>query len=218
MRVVHIVPGSGDSFYCQNCLRDKGLMKALHLAGVEVVLVPMYLPLDVLDQGAVPDGVQATPVFFGAINTYLAHLVPGYGRLPKGLTRWLDSTPVMRWAARRAGSTRASGMEEMTLATLEGRGAHHQRELRELIDWFGEWGMPDIIHLSNGLLLGLAEPLGKLGVRICCSLQDENDWIDRMSSPYAEKIWNRMAQCGAHVDAFTAVSYRCALILERYSA
>jgi len=29
MRIVQITPGSGDSFYCENCLRDAGLVTAM---------------------------------------------------------------------------------------------------------------------------------------------------------------------------------------------
>ena len=28
MRIVQICPGSGDNFYCENCLRDAALVKA----------------------------------------------------------------------------------------------------------------------------------------------------------------------------------------------
>ena len=36
MNIVHIVAGSGGGFYCQNCVRDIGLVKALQAAGHEV--------------------------------------------------------------------------------------------------------------------------------------------------------------------------------------
>ncbi len=45
MKVVHILPGSGGTFYCENCMRDVALVKAMRRQGHEVVLVPMYLPL-----------------------------------------------------------------------------------------------------------------------------------------------------------------------------
>ena len=67
MKVVHIVPGSGGTFYCQNCMRDAALVQALRRQGIDVVMVPMYLPM-------FTDGNPAqdhTPVFFGGINVWL---------------------------------------------------------------------------------------------------------------------------------------------------
>ena len=45
MRIVQICPSSGDSFYCENCLRDAALVKALRRLGHDVLMVPLYLPL-----------------------------------------------------------------------------------------------------------------------------------------------------------------------------
>ena len=67
MKIVHLVPGSGGTFYCENCIRDIGVVRALRAAGHDVVLVPLYLPLFPDDPG--PDGVA--PLFFGGINAYL---------------------------------------------------------------------------------------------------------------------------------------------------
>ena len=45
MRIVQITPGSGDNFYCENCLRDVALVRAMRNLGHDVLMVPMYLPL-----------------------------------------------------------------------------------------------------------------------------------------------------------------------------
>jgi hypothetical protein len=42
MRIVQICPGSGDAFYCENCLRDAALVRALRTLGHDVVMVPLY--------------------------------------------------------------------------------------------------------------------------------------------------------------------------------
>ena len=44
MKIVFLTPGTG-SYYCGACMRDNALAKALHAAGCEVTLLPMYLPL-----------------------------------------------------------------------------------------------------------------------------------------------------------------------------
>ena len=59
MKAIHIIPGSGGTFYCDNCLRDKILIKTLRDMGHDVIMVPMYLPTSVFD----PDPTEGVPVF-----------------------------------------------------------------------------------------------------------------------------------------------------------
>ena len=42
MNIVHITPSAGDSFYCENCLRDVALIKAIMKAGHDILSVPLY--------------------------------------------------------------------------------------------------------------------------------------------------------------------------------
>ena len=66
MRIVQITPGSGDNFYCENCLRDAALVKAMRSQGHDVLMVPLYLPLQV-DKA---EPVSNAPIFFGGINVF----------------------------------------------------------------------------------------------------------------------------------------------------
>ena len=45
MKVVYIIPGAGDSFYCGNCFRDNLQASALKKMGHDVIIMPLYLPL-----------------------------------------------------------------------------------------------------------------------------------------------------------------------------
>ncbi|HUR37993.1 MAG TPA: glycosyltransferase family 1 protein, partial [Planctomycetota bacterium] len=67
MKSIQILPGSGDNFYCENCVRDNATVRALKKAGEDIVAVPMYLP-QVADR---VDAVSEAPVFYGGINSYL---------------------------------------------------------------------------------------------------------------------------------------------------
>ena len=91
MKIVHIVPGSGGTFYCQNCMRDGALVKGMRSLGHDVVLVPMYLPLFTDDANAIGD----SPVFYGAINVYLEERFPFFRRAPRWFRRALDTTPLL---------------------------------------------------------------------------------------------------------------------------
>ncbi len=203
MKIVHIVPGSGGGFYCQNCVRDIGLVKALHAAGHEVLFVPMYLPFMELTDA---DVAQA-PVFYGAVNVYLQQKIPFYRRLPAAWRRRLDAPRVLRWAAGKAGTTQAAGLGDLTLGVLDGKDGRQRRELEQLTDWLKTQPRPDIVHFSNALLLGLAPALREaLGAKIVCTLQDEDTWLDALPPDYRSRCWERVAALSRAVDVFTPVS------------
>ncbi len=204
MKIVHIIPGSGGTFYCQNCMRDNELIKTLKELGNDVIMVPLYLPLSVETTGIMGD----TPVFFGAINIYLKEILPFYRKAPMWLERILDSTPLLKMAAKKAGSTRASGLEEMTLSMLDGEKGRQATELDHLIEFLKKEIKPDVVHLSNALLLGMAKRLkNDLNIPVVCSLQDENEWIDPMRENYRDQVWNKMSERSEDVDMFIAASH-----------
>ena len=203
MRIAHITPGTGGTFYCQNCFRDGEFLKSLMALGHDAIKVPMYLPLS-LDN---PDLHGDTPVFYGAINVYLKEKLSFYRHAPEWMERILDSRVLLNLAARLSGSTSASGLEEMTLSMLKGEEGRQASELDHLIRYLKKEVKPDIVHLSNALLLGLARRLkADLGSKVVCSLQDENEWIDPMEPEYQEKIWNLMGAKACDVDFFIAAS------------
>lgn len=203
MRIVHLSPGSGGTFYCQNCLRDTALVRALRAQGHDVVIVPMYLPL--MADGA--ELVGKSPVFFGAINVYLKEKMPLLRHSPAWLRRALDSRKLLEWAARKSGSTRSHGLEEMTLSMLRGEEGRQAVELDQLMTWLSGEEKADVIHLSSVLLVGLARAIKKrLGVPVVCSLQDEHTWLDAMDPEYAPVVWETLIDRCREVDAFISVS------------
>ena len=203
MKIVYIIPGSGGTFYCQNCMRDNELIKSLKASGLEIHTVPMYLPISIDNH----ENADGTPVFYGAINIYLKEKLPFYRHAPIWLEKLFDSQPLLRYAAKKSGSTRASGLEEMTISMLMGEDGRQASELDHLIKFLKRNIKPDIVHLSNALLLGLAGRLkDDIGAQIVCSLQDENEWIDLMSDEYQKKVWDLMAEKSINVDLFIAAS------------
>jgi hypothetical protein len=104
MKIAHIIPGSGGSFYCGNCLRDSKYVTALKEIGHQVIKVPMYLPL--FDDAS---DLNEVPVFYGAVNLYLKQNYPIFRFMPAFVEHALDSRSVLGMAARKAGSTRAKG-------------------------------------------------------------------------------------------------------------
>ncbi len=203
MRIVHVVPGSGGGFYCENCVRDNSIARALLDAGEDVLVVPMYLP----PMAESPAARADVPVFFGGINVYLQQKSGLFRKTPRWIDRLFDSKLLLKWAARRAGSVRASGLGETTLSMLQGAGGRQVKELRRLVDWLERGERPDVVHLSNALLLGIgAEIKRRLGTPVVCSLQDEDSWLDAMEEPHRGLCWEAMTELGRGVDAFVAVS------------
>ena len=204
MKIAHIVPGSGGTFYCQNCARDMSLVRALRAQGHDAMVMPMYLPLfDEPDSGMAAD----TPVFYGAVNVYLEQKLPFYKYVPRPLKRILDAKAILKLAARQSGSTQPAGLENMTLSVLRGQDGRQARDMTELLAWLSRHERPDVVHLSNALLLGLAPGIkNEIGVPVVCSLQDEHTWIDSMAAPYDDECWNLLHHLASHVDIFVPVS------------
>lgn len=213
MKIVHIVPGSGGTFYCQNCLRDGALVRALRRLGHDVVLAPMYLPLFTDD----PDLTQGAPVFFGGVNVFLQERFSIFRRTPRWIDRLFDAQWLLRRAAAKEGSTSAAELGPMTLSMLQGLEGRQSKEFERLTRWLADHERPEVVHLSNALLSGLAKPLKEaLGVPIVCSLQDEDTWIDVMDPPHAEGCWKAIAANASAIDLFTPVSqYYSNAMIER---
>lgn len=204
MKIVYITPGSGGKFYCQNCYLDSQLIKSLQTLGHEVTSVPMYLPAQIEADG----NHVHTPVFYGAINLYLKEKIPVFRHAPHWMERLLDSPGLLHMAARLSGSTNPTGLEEMTLSMLKGESGRQGAELDQLVSYLKSTFNPDLIHLSNALLLGLARKLKtELNTPVICSLQDEHEWIDLMSKDYQRKTWNLMARKAREVDLFITASH-----------
>ena len=201
MKIAYLLPGSGGSFYCGNCTRDKALTKSLKDTGHDILMIPMYLPLSI-DQCETD-----SPIFYGAVNIYLEQISPILKKIPNWLKKFFDSEKVLRFAAKQSGSTKAEGHESMTISMLKGTEGKQSEDLDTLINWLKEHEKPDIIHLSNALLSGLAEKLKKeLNCAVVCTLQDEDEWIDAMREPYATDTWKLIESNAKHIDAFIAVS------------
>lgn len=203
MKSIHVLPGSGDNFYCENCVRDNATVRALLKAGEEVVAVPMYLP-QVVER---VDAIARAPVFYGGINSYLQQVSGFFRWTPRWIDRMFDSRFMLRIAAKRAGSVRARGLGELTLSVMKGAEGKQAKELDRLLRWLESVDRPDVVHLSTPLLMGIGLAIRKrFGLPVVCTLQDEDVWIDAMEEPWRTQCWETMAQGGRDVAAFIAVS------------
>jgi len=205
MKIIQITPGSGDNFYCENCLRDLEMVKALRSQGHDVLMVPLYLPLQIKKD----EGVANAPIFFGGVNVYLQQKLNLFQKTPRWLDKWLDSKRLLKWVAPKAGMTSARDLGETTLSMLKGEEGRQLKELNRLMDWLAlEENKPDVVCLSNVLLAGLATSLkARLNVPVVCWLQDEECFVDSLEQPYAGDVWELLRQISQEViDGFVSVS------------
>jgi glycosyltransferase involved in cell wall biosynthesis len=138
---------------------------------------------------------------------YLREKVPFLKNMPVFMDKLFDSAPMLKMAAKRAGTTRTEGLEDMTLNMIKGENAFPEKELQRLADYLCKDGKPDIIHLSNALIIGLAHQLKKkMDVKIVCSLLNEDDWINEMAEPYQSNAWKLISKEAHNVDAFLSPS------------
>ncbi len=203
MKIVTLVPGLAGSFYCENCLRDAGLVKALRKTGHEVLMVPLYLPL--LADGT--DQLADTPVFFGGVNVYLQQKWALFRKTPRWIDRLFDSPRLLKWVARKATMTSSRDLGETTLSMLSGPSGRQGKELARLIRYLASEARPDVISLSNALLIGMAGQIkAHLGAPIVVMLQDEDIFVDGLPEPYRTQSWQAIAEQARQIDAFIAVS------------
>lgn len=203
MKVVQIIPGSGGSFYCGNCLRDSKYIESIRALGLEVIIVPMYLPLFPQEKNEEP-----IPVFYGAISIYLKQLFPIFRKAPAWVEKALNSKLMLKFAARMANSTRSNGLEGMTISMLLGEHGEQKEELEKMVDWLENHYKADVVHISNALLLGLTHQLKeRLKIPVVCSLQDEDTWVDGMNDVFKEETWHLLREKATEVDMFISVSH-----------
>ena len=202
MKILFIVPGSGDAFYCGNCFRDNLQVKALRELGQEVIVMPLYLPLEQKEFQA------DTPLFFPATTLYAAQRLYKGAKIP-GWLRWLTGSKwMLRLAASMSGTTSSEGLDGLTLSMIQGEDTAFGEMVRQMIDWIKEHERPDLIHLSSSLLIGIAKEIKR-----------EEIWIDRLERGSADRAWQGIMENSRYVDHFVTTScfYRD-LILSRFPA
>ena len=189
--------------YCGGCLRDNALVAALRKLGHQVLMVPLYLPLTLDEQ----DQSAGTPVFFGGINVYLQQKAALFRGAPGWLHDLFASRRLLKWAAGKAAKTRPADLGELTLSMLRGEAGNQAREIDELIAWLKTQPRPDVLSLSNALLIGMVRRLKtELRVPVACALQGEDSFLDALPESHRAACWRTLAERAAEVDLFVAPS------------
>ena len=201
MRIAYLAAGAA-GMYCGSCLHDNTLAAALLKLGEDVILAPIYTPIrtDEVD-------VSEPRVFFGGINAYLQQKFPIFRRTPRWLDGWLDHPALLRMATKNAASVDASKLGDMTVSMLQGERGNQRKELEKLVDWLVDDAKPDVVHLSNAMMLGLARLIRERGgPPIVCSLSGEDIFLEKLTAPYYEQARQLIRERAADVGAFVALN------------
>jgi glycosyltransferase involved in cell wall biosynthesis len=202
LKIVHITAGAGGRI-CGSCLHDNALVRALRQRGRDAILVPAYVPTTTDEENVAIDRVV-----MGGVNVWLQEHVPLLRHTPGFLDRPLDSRRLLAWLSSRTGSARPADLGSLTVSSLEGEAGHQRKEVRKLAHWLATEVRPDIVHLSNVLLLGLARAIRQAtDASIVCSLSGEDVFIDQTPEPDRERIWELLCERAADVDRFVALNH-----------
>lgn len=203
MRIVELIPGTG-TFLCGSCLRDTTLARALRRRDHDVDVVPLYLPL----AQETPDADGRGHVRMGGINVFLRHSSSLFRHVPRAWTGWLDANPLLRFGARRGEMTDPHDLGPITVSMLEGSDGKIEAEVTALATALASGPRPDVVILSNALLIGTARALReRLEVPVVCTLQGEAPFLDALPEPHRARAWERLREHAADVTRFVAVSH-----------
>ena len=201
MRIAYITAGAA-GMLCGSCLHDNTLAAVLKHKGHEVALIPTYTPVRTDEQD-----VSEDRVFFGAINVYLQQWSALFQHTP-GIVHWLlDRPALLNWVSVLAGSTNARDLGGLTRSVLQGEEGPHKQELDSLLSWLRDDFRPDIVHITNTMLLGMAGPMKReLNVPVVCSVQGEDIFLEELTEPFKSEVDALLRRHAAGVDVLIATS------------
>ena len=211
MRIAYLAAGAA-GMYCGSCLHDNTLANALIARGHDVFLVPTYTPLRTDEPN------QAVPrIFFGGVNSYLKQVSPWFRRAPRLLEWLVDSPRFLRLATSGAGSVDPAKLGALTVSMLRGEEGHQARQLDQLVDWLVDEAKPEVVHLSNSMLLGMARRIAeRCGPPVVCSLSGEDIFLEQLVPPHYEEARALLRERAAEVAGFTALNGYYADFMSEY--
>jgi glycosyltransferase involved in cell wall biosynthesis len=201
MKIAYITAGAA-GMYCGSCLHDNTLAAALLDLGEDVLLVPTYTPLrtDEVD-------VSVRRVFFGGINVYLQQKFSIFRRTPWWLDRLLDHPGLLDRVSQRGVSIEPAELGDMTVSMLRGEAGNQRKEVEKLVDWLLTEVRPDVVHLSNSMMIGMARMIhDRCGPPVICQLSGEDLFLEKLTPPHYEQARALLRERADAVDALVAMN------------
>lgn len=203
MKIIYIATGAAN-MYCGSCMHDNALAAGLQAAGEDVTLFPLYTPMR-LDERSVGE----RHIFYGGIEAYLLQKYPRpfFGR--SLLLRLAGSQSILRLMPRFdiGSAVDPVANAELTISMLKGESGNQRELLDEFVGWVKTHYKPDLIHITNALIIGVARQFKReLNVPITCGLHGEDIFLEGMPQPHRDEALSIIRARAADVDRFLAIS------------
>lgn len=148
---------------------------------------------------------------FGGINVYLQQQSAFFRHTPWFVDQLFDRPGLLRWLGKRGWGTRPERLGGLTVSVLRGEEGRQRKELKKLIRWLRREIRPQVVHLSNAMLAGMARALrAQLDVHVVCTLSGEDAFLEKLPQPYYSEARAVLRQRCADLAALVAMN--------RYSA
>ncbi len=185
-------------------MHDNALAAGMQAAGEDVSLFPLYTPMR-LDEKSVGE----KQIFYGGIKAYLMQKYPRpfFGRdllfRVAGSQALLQLMPYFDIGS----AVDPVSNAELTISMLKGEDGNQRELLQELVQWVKSEYQPDVIHITNALLIGVAREFKRvLQVPITCGLHGEDIFLEGMPQPYQDQALAIIRDRANDVDRFLAIS------------
>ena len=203
MKIIYIASGAAN-MYCGSCMHDNALAAAMKAAGEDVSLFPLYTPMR-LDE----ESVGERQIFYGGIKAYLMQKYPRpfFGR--NLLFRLAGSQAILRLMPHFdiGSAVDPVANAQLTISMLKGEDGNQRELLQELVQWIKSNYQPDVIHVTNALLIGVVRELKRsLQVPVTCGLHGEDIFLEGLPKPYQEQALEIIRERAGDVDRFLAIS------------
>lgn len=201
MRIVHITAGAGGRI-CGSCLHDNALVRALRARGRDALLVPAYVPTTTDEEN-----VAEKRIVLGGVNVWLQEHSAFFRHTPWFVDRLLDARGLLQWLSGRTGSTRPEDLGPLTVSSLEGERGRQRKEVEKLVHWLASDVRPDVVHLSNVLLTGLARRIRETtGAGVVCTLSGEDLFVGQLAEPHRTRARSLLVENARGIDRFVALN------------
>lgn len=203
MKIVYLATGAAN-MYCGSCMHDNALAAGMKDAGADVSLFTLYTPMR-LDEPAVGE----KQILYGGIKAYMTQRFPNPFPGRNLLMRLAGSQFLHRLMPYFdiGSAVDAEANAELTISMLKGEQGNQRELLRELIEWIQKYHQPDVIHVTNALMIGVVRELKRsLKIPITCGLHGEDIFLEGLPPHFQEEALSLIRERSHDVDRFLAIS------------
>jgi len=203
VKIIYIASGAAN-MYCGSCMHDNALAAAMKAAGEDVSLFPLYTPMR-LDE----ESVGERQIFYGGIKAYLMQKYPRPFPGRDLLLQIAGSQALLRLMPHFdiGSAVDPVANAELTISMLRGEDGNQRELLQELVQWIKSTYQPDVIHVTNALLIGVVRELKRsLKVPVTCGLHGEDIFLEGMPQSHQEEALRIIRERSSDVDRFLAIS------------